>query len=40
MRIAVLAQEPPKYPALTNAQPLGLALTQAVKEGRGEGDAM
>ncbi|OLP85416.1 hypothetical protein AK812_SmicGene33593 [Symbiodinium microadriaticum] len=26
--------EPPKYPALTNAQPLGLALTQAVKEMR------
>jgi len=26
--------EPPKYPALTNAQPLGLALAQAVKEMR------
>eukprot|EP00439_Symbiodinium_sp_Y106_P064434 s3228_g10.t1 len=31
--------EPPKYPALTNAQPLGLALAQAVKEGRREGRA-
>ncbi|CAE7238132.1 unnamed protein product, partial [Symbiodinium pilosum] len=26
--------EPPPYPALTNAQPLGLALTEAVKEMR------